>query len=65
VRLLEPDAGRLYFDGTDVRGLDGAGRLNFSRQVQMVFQDPQGSLNPRAISASASASRVRWRSNHR
>ncbi len=47
VRLLEPDAGRLYFDGTDLRGLDGAGRLNFSRQVQMVFQDPQGSLNPR------------------
>ena len=47
VRLLHPDTGSLRFEGTDIHALDRAGRLHFSRQVQMVFQDPQGSLKPR------------------
>ena len=47
VRLHEPDAGSIRFDGTDVRSLQGAGLRAFNRRVQMVFQDPFGSLNPR------------------
>jgi oligopeptide/dipeptide ABC transporter ATP-binding protein len=47
VRLHDPDAGTITFDGTDVLSLKGADRRAFNRRVQMVFQDPYGSLNPR------------------
>ena len=47
VRLHEPDAGHITFEGTDVRTLQGAGLRAYNRRVQMVFQDPVGSLNPR------------------
>jgi oligopeptide/dipeptide ABC transporter ATP-binding protein len=47
VRLEEPDAGRITCDGTDVLGLGGAALRAFRRRVQIVFQDPYGSLNPR------------------
>ncbi|MFE0753187.1 ABC transporter ATP-binding protein [Inquilinus sp. NPDC058860] len=47
VRLIEPDEGTLRYDGVDIRALEGAQRRAFNRRVQMVFQDPRGSLNPR------------------
>ncbi|MBW8723541.1 MAG: ATP-binding cassette domain-containing protein [Inquilinus limosus] len=47
VRLIEPDEGTLRYDGVDIRSLEGAARRAFNRRVQMVFQDPRGSLNPR------------------
>ncbi len=47
VRLHEPDAGAIDFDGADVLGLAGPERRAFNRRVQMVFQDPYSSLNPR------------------
>ena len=47
VRLHEPDGGAISFDGQDVLGMTGAARRAFNRRVQMVFQDPYGSLNPR------------------
>jgi oligopeptide/dipeptide ABC transporter ATP-binding protein len=47
VRLHKPDGGEIRYDGKDVLGLSGAARRAYSRQVQMVFQDPFGSLNPR------------------
>jgi len=47
VRLHEPDAGEIRFGGADVLGLTGANLRAYNRQVQMVFQDPFGSLNPR------------------
>ena len=47
VRLIEPDEGTLRYDGVDIRSLEGAERRAFNRRVQMVFQDPRGSLNPR------------------
>jgi oligopeptide/dipeptide ABC transporter ATP-binding protein len=47
VRLHEPDSGAIQFEGLDVRSLRGAGLRRYNRQVQMVFQDPFGSLNPR------------------
>src|SRR5262245_2555894 len=47
VRLLKPTAGRLEFEGTDITGLDGAALRARRRRLQMIFQDPYGSLNPR------------------
>ena len=47
VRLIEPDAGQIDFDGEDVRALSGEALRRYNRRVQMVFQDPYGSLNPR------------------
>src|SRR5580700_1483377 len=47
VRLQEPDAGEIRFEGADALALSGVGRRDFNRRVQMVFQDPYGSLNPR------------------
>ena len=47
VRLHEPDGGTIAYDGAAVLSLKGPARRQFNRQVQMVFQDPYGSLNPR------------------
>ena len=47
VRLIELDGGQITFDGVDVGGLSGAELRRYNRRVQMVFQDPYGSLNPR------------------
>src|SRR6266404_9109296 len=47
VRLYRPDAGRIDFDGIDVLALKGALGRAYNRRVQMVFQDPYSSLNPR------------------
>jgi ABC-type glutathione transport system ATPase component len=47
VRLVEPDAGRVVLDGVDVRGAEGVQLRELRRRMQMVFQDPYASLNPR------------------
>jgi oligopeptide/dipeptide ABC transporter ATP-binding protein len=47
LRLLEPSAGRVAYDGRDVSALDRAGLKAFRRRAQLIFQDPFGSLNPR------------------
>ena len=47
LRLLEPDRGTVTLDGTDVRALRGRALRRFRRRMQVVFQDPWGSLNPR------------------
>jgi oligopeptide/dipeptide ABC transporter ATP-binding protein len=47
VRLLTPVAGRISYDGIEVLALDAARQRDYSRRVQMVFQDPYSSLNPR------------------
>jgi oligopeptide transport system ATP-binding protein len=45
---LEPlTAGRITVDGVDIAGLRGPALAGYRRDVQMVFQDPMGSLNPR------------------
>jgi oligopeptide transport system ATP-binding protein len=47
VRLYRVDSGRITYAGLDVGSLKGAELRRFNRRVQMVFQDPYGSLNPR------------------
>jgi oligopeptide/dipeptide ABC transporter ATP-binding protein len=47
IRLLEPDAGSLRFDGVDLLALGPTELRKMRRQFQIVFQDPYGSLNPR------------------
>lgn len=47
VGLVQPCGGRILYDGGDVSQLDRAGRARYRGQVQMVFQDAIGSLNPR------------------
>jgi peptide/nickel transport system ATP-binding protein/oligopeptide transport system ATP-binding protein len=46
-RLLEPDAGRIVIDGLDISHLDRRALRPVRRELQLVFQDPYGSLNPR------------------
>ncbi len=47
MRLIEPDAGRLRFDGEDFGGLDRRGLRARRRDMQLIFQDPYASLDPR------------------
>jgi oligopeptide/dipeptide ABC transporter ATP-binding protein len=47
VRLNAPTAGSISYDGLDVLNLANAAQRDYHRRVQMVFQDPYGSLNPR------------------
>lgn len=43
----KPDSGTLYYDGVDVATLDRTARKQMRRSIQVIFQDPSGSLNPR------------------
>jgi len=47
LRLIEPTAGRVTFDGEDLLALEGGALRARRRRFQMVFQDPYGSLDPR------------------
>jgi oligopeptide transport system ATP-binding protein len=47
LRMLTPTAGRIVFEGKDIAPHSGAELLDVRRRMQMVYQDPYGSLNPR------------------
>jgi peptide/nickel transport system ATP-binding protein len=53
LRLIEPTGGRIVFDGTDITKLTGSDLKPYRRRMQIVFQDPYASLDPRSPIASA------------
>ena len=55
LRLVEPNAGSVVFEGQDVRTLDREGLRVARRHMQMIFQDPFASLNPRKTAGGAIA----------
>jgi oligopeptide/dipeptide ABC transporter ATP-binding protein len=46
-RLLEPTSGRVFYDGRDITGWSQRQLRPLRREIQMIFQDPYSSLNPR------------------
>ena len=46
-RLMEPTAGNIIFDGRDITHLKSKGLKSVRRELQIIFQDPYASLNPR------------------
>jgi peptide/nickel transport system ATP-binding protein len=59
LRLVEPAAGRVQFEGRDVMAADAAGLRAARRRMQMIFQDPYGSLNPRKTVGAAISEPIR------
>jgi len=55
LRLVEPSEGRVLFEGQDVRTLDSESLRKVRQRIQMVFQDPFASLNPRKSAGEAIA----------
>lgn len=53
LRLIEPTSGSIVFNGTDILALRGEELRRMRRHMQIVFQDPYGSLNPRMKVGSA------------
>ena len=47
LKLLEPTAGRILLDGEDITGYDNQAMLPYRQRMQMIYQDPYASLNPR------------------
>ena len=53
LKLVKPNSGSVLFKGKDIFGAKGAEARSYRRQVQMIFQDPYESLNPRATAEKA------------
>ncbi|MFC2025081.1 ABC transporter ATP-binding protein [Chloroflexota bacterium] len=49
LKLLEPTAGSIWFDGEDIAGLKGKNLKGYRKSVQAIFQDPYSSLSPRML----------------
>lgn len=52
MRLDEPTAGSICYEGEDIQGFRGESLRNYRRQAQLIFQDPHASLNPRLTAGS-------------
>jgi peptide/nickel transport system ATP-binding protein/oligopeptide transport system ATP-binding protein len=47
LRLIEPTSGQILYDGTDIATLKGGALRPYRRRIQIIFQDPYASLDPR------------------
>jgi len=59
LRLYEPTSGRIYFEGNDITDLSQSALRPFRRRMQIIFQDPYSSLNPRMTVRAALAEALR------
>ena len=59
VRLYKPTAGKIIFDGADIANMDERTVLPYRKKMQMIFQDPYASLNPRMTVSSIIAEPMR------
>jgi peptide/nickel transport system ATP-binding protein len=59
IRLIEPDTGEIVFNGKKISGVRGAVLKSFRKAVQIVFQNPDSSLNPRRTVGDAIARAVK------
>ena len=57
LKLIEPTAGRIFFEGRDITALKGSDMRKTRARMQMVFQDPYSSFDPRASCPRASPNR--------
>ena len=62
VRLYQPTAGQILLDGTDIAPLSEKEVLPYRSRMQMIFQDPYASLNPRMTVASIVGEPLRYQS---
>ncbi len=60
VRLYEPTGGQILFGGTDIAPLSEADVLPYRNRMQMIFQDPYASLNPRMTISSIIAEPLKY-----
>ena len=47
LRLIEPTSGQVFFENTEINSLSDKGMRNFRKNMQIIFQDPFASLDPR------------------
>lgn len=47
IRLIEPSAGKIFYNGAEITHMSGTEMRDMRRNIQMIFQDPYASLNPR------------------
>ncbi len=59
VRLYQPTSGQIFFDGQDIANMSDAQLAPYRRRMQMIFQDPYASLNPRMTVSSIIAEPLR------
>ena len=59
LRLVEPTSGSIFFDGLDIPKLKGKELRHLRRRMQIIFQDPYSSLNPRSTAGDIIASSLK------
>ncbi len=59
LRLLEPDAGEIWFEGEDLLRMDAESLRKVRARLQIIFQDPYSSLNPRMTAGEIIAEPIR------
>ena len=65
LKLLEPDAGEIIFRGQDISRISQKEMMQFRKEIQIVFQDPYGSLNPRMTVGQSIEEGLRTHGAHR
>ncbi len=59
LRLIEPTSGKIYYNGQELTARSGKSLQSMRRDIQIIFQDPYSSLNPRLTIGSAIAEPMR------